>query len=203
MKFVKDENTRLEVSNESGRKSFKLGMKKLWASCKTIELIDLSSNKFSGPVPSSYANNGLPNLTNLDLSNNQLNGTIPSSLFTLPSLQIMFLYENKFIVIFDDETIPDSFSSQLEELDLSHNLLEGNIPKFISKFTSLRSLSLKSINFHGVIDPRMFASLKNLAEIDLSGNNMLSIDTSDIAITIPGLSTFSFSSCNLSVFPNS
>ncbi|KAK9095835.1 hypothetical protein Sjap_021332 [Stephania japonica] len=174
----------------------------LKASCKTIELIDLSSNKFSGPIPSSYyANNGLPNLTNLDLSNNQLNGTIPSSLFTLPSLQIMLLFENKFIVILDDETIPDSFSSPLEELDLSHNLLEGNILKFISKFTSLRSLSLKSINFHGVIDPRMFASFKNLAEIDLSGNNMLSIDTSDIAITIPSLSTFSFSSCNLSVFP--
>ncbi|KAK9095831.1 hypothetical protein Sjap_021328 [Stephania japonica] len=174
----------------------------LKASCKTIELIDLSSNKFSGPIPSSYyANNGLPNLTNLDLSNNQLNGTIPSSLFTLPSLQIMILYENKFIVILDDEAIPDSFSSPLEELDLSHNLLEGNILKFISKFTSLRSLSLKSINFHGVIDPRMFASFKNLAEIDLSGNNMLSIDTSDIAITIPSLSTFSFSSCNLSVFP--
>ncbi|KAK9095828.1 hypothetical protein Sjap_021325 [Stephania japonica] len=175
----------------------------LEASCKTIARLYLSSNKFSGPIPSSYyTNNGLPSLIYLDLSNNQLNGSIPSSLFSLPCLQEMYLDQNKFIgILEDEEEFPYSFSSPLETLDLSHNLLEGNIPNFISKLTSLRGLYLNSNNFHGVVDPRVFASLKNLTTIDLSSNIMLSIDASDIAINIPNLSVFNFSSCNLSVVP--
>ncbi|KAK9161994.1 hypothetical protein Syun_002896 [Stephania yunnanensis] len=171
------------------------------ASRKTIARIYLSSNNFSGQIPSSYANNDLPNLTYLDLSNNQLNGTIPLSLFTLPSLEVMILFKNKFIGILDDEAFPNSISSPLTWLDLSYNLLQGNIPKFISKFTSLERLDLRSNNFHGVVDPRMFASLKNLSEIHLSYNIMLLIDTSDLAITIPSLSEFAASSCNLSAVP--
>ncbi|KAK9167517.1 hypothetical protein Scep_002708 [Stephania cephalantha] len=171
------------------------------ASRKTIATINLSSNKFSGPIPSSYANNDLPNLTYLDLSNNQLNGTIPPSLFTLPSLQQMYLDQNKFIGILDDEAFPNSISSPLTMLDLSYNLLEGNIPKFISKFTSLERLNLRSNNFHGAVDLRMFASIKNLSGIDLSDNIMLLIDTSDLVITIPSLSEFAASSCNLSAVP--
>ncbi|KAK9095832.1 hypothetical protein Sjap_021329 [Stephania japonica] len=106
------------------------------SSRKTIELIDLSSNKFSdlssnkfsGPIPSSYyANNGLPSLIELTLSNNQLNGSIPPSLFSLPCLQEMYLDQNKFIgILEDEEEFPYSFSSPLETLYLSHNLLEGN-----------------------------------------------------------------------------
>ncbi|KAK9168426.1 hypothetical protein Syun_000566 [Stephania yunnanensis] len=173
----------------------------LKASRKTIARINLSSNKFSGPIPSSYANNGLPNLTHLVLSNNQLNGAIPPSLFTLPSLQEMYLDQNKFIGILDDEAFPNSISSSLTRLDLSYNLLEGNIPKFISKFTSLEYLFIRSNNFHGAVDLRMFASIKNLSGIDLSDNIMLLIDTSDLVITIPCLSEFGASSCNLSVVP--
>ncbi|KAK9162074.1 hypothetical protein Syun_002976 [Stephania yunnanensis] len=172
------------------------------ASRKTIAIIDLSFNKFSGPIPSSYANNDLPNLTYLDLSNNQLNGTIPPSLFTLPFLKTMILSRNKFTGILDDEAFPNSFSSPLlVKLDLSYNLLEGNIMKFISKFTSLKYLDLRSNNFHSAVDPRMFTSLNNLSVIDLSDNIMLLIDTSDLAITIPSLSEFDASSCNLSMVP--
>ncbi|KAK9161988.1 hypothetical protein Syun_002890 [Stephania yunnanensis] len=173
----------------------------LKSSCMTIARIHLSFNEFSGPIPSSYANNSLPNLTHLVLSKNQLNGTIPPSLFTLPSLQEMYLDRNKFIGILDDEAFPNSISSPLKRLDLSYNLFEGNIPKFISKFTSLEYLFLGSNNFHGAVDLRMFASIKNLSKIDLSDNIKLLINTSDLAITIPSLSFFGASSCNLSVVP--
>ncbi|KAK9116508.1 hypothetical protein Sjap_015455 [Stephania japonica] len=168
-----------------------------WSNLSSLRMLDLSWNQLTGTIPSSlsqlsqleeldlgynafvgalssFAWSNLSSLRKLDLSGNQLTGTIPSSLFSLPSLEI---------------------------IDLCNNTLEGRIPSSFSKLSNLETLKLCSNNFHGMVDPRMFKNLKRLATIDLSDNILLSIDTSDLALSLPHLLEFVFSSCNLSEFP--
>ncbi|KAK9096161.1 hypothetical protein Sjap_021658 [Stephania japonica] len=52
-----------------------------------------------------------------------------------------------------------------------------------------------------MVDPRLFKNFKCLANIDLSDNILLSIDTSELALSLPHLVKSVFSSCNLSEFP--
>ncbi|KAK9107126.1 hypothetical protein Syun_023137 [Stephania yunnanensis] len=189
------------VELDLSRNNFFGPLPSLESSSRTITWIDLSSNKFAGPLPSSYASGGFSRLRILVLSNNLLNGTIPSSLFSLPCLQHIYLGRNRFNGELDyDEGFLNS-SSPLFRIDLCDNKLEGRVPAWISKLSNLRELHLCSNNFHGMVDPRIFEGLNNLWSIDFSNNKMLSINTSEVVLSLPSLYELYFSSCNLSEFP--
>ncbi|KAK9116275.1 hypothetical protein Sjap_015222 [Stephania japonica] len=190
------------VELDLSRNNFFGPLPSLESSSRTITWIDLSNNKFSGPLPSSYASGDFSKLRILVLSNNLLNGTIPSSLFSLPSLQHIYLGRNQFSGELDyDEGSINSSSSPLFRIDLCNNKLEGRVPMWISKLSNLRELHLCSNNFHGMVDPRIFEGLSNLWSVDFSNNNMLSINTSEVVLSLPSLYEFYFSSCNLSELP--
>ncbi|XP_076956744.1 receptor-like protein EIX2 [Bidens hawaiensis] len=87
-----------------------------------VTSLDLSDNKFSGPIPDELVR--LSGLRYLNLSHNDLTGTIPNSFS-------------------QDET--------LESLDLSMNHLEGNIPLSMSQLTSLNCLNVSCNNLVGGI----------------------------------------------------
>ncbi|XLU59321.1 hypothetical protein S245_053969, partial [Arachis hypogaea] len=85
--------------------------------------IDLSSNQFSGDIPSELEN--LVELVSLNLSRNNLTGKIPSEIGRLLSLESLDLSRNHLF-----GSIPSSLAQIdfLSVLDLSHNNLSGQIP---------------------------------------------------------------------------
>ncbi|PON64115.1 LRR domain containing protein [Parasponia andersonii] len=87
-----------------------------------LRVIDLSSNRLIGGIPSELAN--LVELAQLNLSRNNLSGAIPHEIGNL---------------------------SKLESLDLSHNHLSGDLPMGLAKISSLNYLDLSYNHFSGRI----------------------------------------------------
>ncbi|KAL8482267.1 hypothetical protein ACS0TY_028429 [Phlomoides rotata] len=84
--------------------------------------MDMSSNQFSGDIPSSF--DGCKSLETLSLSNNMFRGSIPESL-VIRSLKSIDLSCNNLSGL-----IPKSFEKLrlLEHFNVSYNSLEGEIP---------------------------------------------------------------------------
>ncbi|KAK7845328.1 receptor-like protein 33 [Quercus suber] len=191
----------------------------LYGRSYSIGLLDMSSNNFTGPIPSfSMAKNltqiylfrkidslnwkDLLNLVNLELSYNSLEGNIPVSFFSLPSLQTLQLSNNQFSGQLNE--VSNASSCQLEILDLSSNYLEGSIPMSIFKIRGLRKLFLSSNNFNSSLQLNVIQQLRNLFNLDLS-NDRLSIEyngTSSPLFSFPQVSTLKLASCKLKVFPD-
>lgn len=89
----------------------------------SMECLDLSNNKLSGPLPPDIDN--LKRLMYLNLSMNNLSGPIPQSLGNLVQLESVDLCFNKF-----SGKIPYQLGNltYLAHLNLSHNNLYGRIP---------------------------------------------------------------------------
>ncbi|XP_074293751.1 uncharacterized protein LOC141620901 [Silene latifolia] len=87
-----------------------------------LTIINLSKNKFRGPIPESITK--LNKLTSLTLSDNFFTGSLPTGIRRL---------------------------KRLEELDISRNKLTGLIPTWITNFRSLHSLKMANNGFSGRI----------------------------------------------------
>ncbi|KAF9620542.1 hypothetical protein IFM89_013207 [Coptis chinensis] len=131
---------------------------------KDLLILDFSNNNFSGEIPESLAMSS--SLTVLILSNNRLDGQISPNLFNIP-LWTLRLNGNQFTGIIPNLT--PSHPSQLLTLDLSRNLLSGEIPTWISNLTELRTLVLGNNSFDGPI-PLEFCNLVSIEFLDLSQN---------------------------------
>ncbi|GKB86303.1 leucine-rich repeat-containing protein, partial [Tanacetum coccineum] len=130
------------------------------------QLLDLSANPLTGDIPSDISIN-LTHLTFLDLSFNfNLNGTLPSWLFTSPTLEYLFLYDNMF-----SRNVPLVGLTHLTLLDLSSNKLNGTLPSWLFTSPSLEYLNLRNNMFSGNVPFESF-SLPSLKELDLSFNRL-------------------------------
>ncbi|XP_048322336.2 receptor-like protein EIX2 [Ziziphus jujuba] len=89
---------------------------------RLLRIIDLSSNKLSGEIPTNLTN--LVELVQLNLSRNNLSGTIPASIGKM---------------------------KLLESLDLSHNQLSGKIPMGLADISYLAFLDLSNNQLWGRI----------------------------------------------------
>ncbi|GKV38434.1 hypothetical protein SLEP1_g46347 [Rubroshorea leprosula] len=157
--------------------------------------LDLSSNYLSGQIRPSLAN--LTKLRYLSLSSNLLNGTLPPWIFTLPLLEYLYLSHNQF-----QGQINQFRQNSLTHLDLSNNKLQGAIPNSIANLVNLSYLDLSSNHFSDLVEADMFSALQNLETIFLSDNNLSLRMNVNANFTLPKLTHVSFSSCNLSEFPN-
>ncbi|GLU17242.1 hypothetical protein SLE2022_336260 [Rubroshorea leprosula] len=162
---------------------------------RQLTSLDLSLNNLSGQIPPSFAN--LTQLRYLFLSHNLLNGTLPPWIFTLPLLEFLYLNHNQF-----QGQINQFQQNSLICLDLSNNKLQGSIPNSIANLVDLSYLGLSSNHFSDLVELDMFSALQNLEMIFLSDNNLSLRMNVSANFTLPNLIDVSFSSCNLSEFPN-
>ncbi|XWS25037.1 hypothetical protein CRYUN_Cryun27aG0036500 [Craigia yunnanensis] len=108
---------------------------------ENIEILDLSSNNFTGYIPRQV---GLGNIRYLALSGNKLFGNIPVSLCKA--------------------------NNELMLLDLSNNDLGGTIPTSLGNCRSLVYLNLGGNNLTGGI-PGKLQGAKKMSFLDISGNH--------------------------------
>ncbi|QHO54191.1 Receptor-like protein [Arachis hypogaea] len=182
----------------------------------SLQVLDVSDNQglhgsltnFPNQASLSHLNlshtnfSGLTNLVSINLEVNSLHGRFSSSLFSLPSLQLLFLANNRFDGQLDE--FPNGFSSSLEMLDLSDNNFQGHIPMSVFQLKRLTLLLLSTNKFNGTIQLSMIQSLQNLTTLDLSHNNLSviasAIDGNDFPF--PKLNSLLLASCNLGIFPS-
>ncbi|KAL2252374.1 LRR receptor-like serine/threonine-protein kinase RPK2 [Sesamum indicum] len=134
--------------------------------CKSLMLLDASSNKISGTLPPSIGN--LVSLFVLNLSWNSLPGSIPSNLGRMKNIKSLSLAGNNL-----NGSIPASLGQlySLEVLDLSSNLLSGEIPKDLANLRNLSVLLLDNNKLSGQLPPEL-ANISTLSAFNVSFNNL-------------------------------
>ncbi|KAK4594555.1 hypothetical protein RGQ29_018296 [Quercus rubra] len=180
-----------------------------------LTYLDLSHNNFIGQLPNLSTNwtkvsssnsssnsqsvSQIPsNLVQLWLSDNLLNGTIPSWLYDIPSLQFLFLDNNRFT-----GQIGEFLHNSLVALKLNNNKLHGPLPLSISKLVSLRGLGVSFNNLSGNVESEIFFRLKNLEFLHMSNNPLLSLSSFTFATNIlPNIFQLQLSSSNITEIPH-
>ncbi|KAL5211976.1 hypothetical protein ABZP36_022823 [Zizania latifolia] len=156
-----------------------------------IEL-DLSRNIIEGPIPASWAN--LP-VFNLTLLGNRISGTIPKELGRMPLLKSINLEGNQLVGPIPSELgniislerffisannitgeLPSTFSRlrNMTDFRIDGTSISGKIPSFIKNWQRVNRIDMQGTLMSGPIPPEI-SLLKNLTELrvtDLSGPSM-------------------------------
>ncbi|MCO5609529.1 hypothetical protein L7F22_063757 [Adiantum nelumboides] len=159
----------------------------------SLAYLNLSGNSLSGVLPSDLSS--LRRLTTLDLSNNSFTGYL-APLNASPSLEQVILSFNGFIgpvpqlksakvVKLNSNLLyghlQPVFGSQVVEVDLSLNILSGDVSEVVNNTGPfLKHLDLSSNNFSGSLTEVDFASHTVLDYVDLSTNHINGSIPSDI-----------------------
>ncbi|KAF8020225.1 hypothetical protein BT93_G0815 [Corymbia citriodora subsp. variegata] len=168
---------RLQILILSGNNNLSASCTQLFqGSWRRVEVMDLSSNKIHGRLPTSIGK--MTTLSNFDLSDNLVRGGIPSSIGSLCSLVNFDLSNNNLtgslpeILQRGSETC-DSQSSlpNLRYLRLSNNRLRGYLPSWLGQLINLEELTLDYNFLEGPI-PSSLGTLKNLTNLGLGGNQL-------------------------------
>ncbi|KAF2548322.1 hypothetical protein F2Q70_00022276 [Brassica cretica] len=130
-----------------------------------LEQLDLSRNSFTGNIPLSFGN--FSYLNKLILNNNLLTGQIPKSIKNLQKLTLLDLSFNSLSGEIPQEL--GQVTTLTINLDLSYNAFCGDIPQTFSGLTQLQSLDLSHNMLHG--DIKVLGSLTSLASLNISFNN--------------------------------
>ncbi|KAK6802417.1 hypothetical protein RDI58_000197 [Solanum bulbocastanum] len=137
-----------------------------------LKILSLRSNKLHGPIKYSGNTNLFPQLQIMDLSSNGFSGNLPESL--LGNLQAMKKIDESTRTPQFEGHIPSIVGDLigLRTLNLSHNVLEGHIPASLQNLSVLESLDLSSNKISGGIPPQL-ASLTFLEVLNLSHNHLV------------------------------
>ncbi|XP_039126341.1 receptor-like protein EIX2 [Dioscorea cayenensis subsp. rotundata] len=131
-----------------------------------VEYADLSDNSFSGELHQIFSGN-LYSLAQIYLSNNLINGAVPASICKIQILEVVDLSNN----LLSGE-LPICFSDlrDLFVANLANNNLTGLVPEVASPCI-VEVLHLGSNNLSGEI-PSSLKSCNYLVTLDLGGNNL-------------------------------
>ncbi|KAM3299334.1 hypothetical protein ACQJBY_040700 [Aegilops geniculata] len=133
----------------------------------SIQTLIMGVNKFHGQIPTSLANT--TNLHTIYLAENAFNGIVPS-LGTLPNLISLDLGKNSLEA--GDWSFLTSLTNctQLEELLLDANILQGDLPNSIADLSkSLEVLLFRENKISGTV-PKEIESLTNIKRLYMENN---------------------------------
>ncbi|XP_057724857.1 receptor-like protein 53 [Arachis stenosperma] len=127
-----------------------------------LQALQLRSNNIIGY--STFSGN-FSELEYLELSNSKLEGKVPKWIHDIDSLHHLILSNNSL-------TSMGQFSwYQLEDLDLSFNLMDDDISSFFCNATSLRDINLSHNRFTGTF-PQCLPNSSSLRNLDLQMNKL-------------------------------
>ena len=136
-----------------------------WLKMRAME--NFQMNGLSGTIPKSLGESW-PNLEVLILVNGNLVGNIPTSVCQLKKLQYLHIFYNN-ISGSIPECVCTNAASPLISIDLSNNLLSGNIPDCFQYLTDLHFVYLSNNHLSGSL-PSSLGAVKTLYSLDLSTN---------------------------------
>ncbi|OAE22718.1 hypothetical protein AXG93_755s1000 [Marchantia polymorpha subsp. ruderalis] len=154
---------------------------------ESIQNLDLSNNKFVGPIPGNIE--VLENLENLDMSNNQLSSELAVNFTKLRNLKNLNLSHNNLI-----GTVPDSIwnSRNLQFVNLRNNsFVELNLTTWYNKVAEGKSLDARPIQLrlagnqiHSIISPSLQALERIIVAPPSLSEQLLSIQSSQTFILL-------------------
>ncbi|CAN6466505.1 unnamed protein product [Victoria cruziana] len=159
--------------------------------CRSLRLLDMGSNKFSGNIPTEIGK--LNRLSVLRLGNNLIKGSIPSEVGNIELLQVLDLHNLQLV---GDIPLALCNCRFLLELDISGNVLQGPVPETLYNMTYLELLDLHRNKLNGSI-PSTLGQLVQLRLLDLSDNALSGEIPSSIG-NLTKLTYFNVSFNNLS-----
>ncbi|CAI0435858.1 unnamed protein product [Linum tenue] len=135
-----------------------------------LQLVNLSFNEFTGEVPAGFGGGGEgcggSVLQVIDVHENRINGVFPSWLTNITALQVVDLSRNFFAGV-----LPAGIGNllRLRELRVAGNSFNGSLPSDIAKCTSLQVLDVGENRFSGEI-PSFLTGLLGLTTLSMEGN---------------------------------
>ncbi|XP_050287450.1 probable leucine-rich repeat receptor-like serine/threonine-protein kinase At3g14840 [Quercus robur] len=132
-----------------------------WASTK-LEILSLSVNNLSGPIPNFLGN--ITTLRYMNIENNLFSGMVPVELGKLFNLEILILSANN---LSGELPVALTKLTKLTELRISSNNFTGRMPDFFQSWKQLEKLEIEASGFEGPI-PSSISILSNLTELRIS-----------------------------------
>ncbi|MBA0590076.1 putative kinase-like protein TMKL1 [Gossypium raimondii] len=133
-----------------------------------LQSLYLNINSLSGTIPLELGYSS--SLSDIDLSDNLLTGVLAPSIWNLcERLVSLKLHGNSLSGSLPEPALPNSTCKNLQSLDLGNNKFLGDFPEFVTRFQALKELDLSSNLLSGQI-PQSLATL-NLGKLNLSHNN--------------------------------
>ncbi|KAF2282511.1 hypothetical protein GH714_043896 [Hevea brasiliensis] len=136
----------------------------------------------TGSIPPAIFN--ISSLKDLIIANNSIFGSLPMDLcHRLPNLEILFLYDNKFV-----GSIPRDIGNctMLQQLRLARNNFTGAIPLEMGNLRYLKVLRLPVNSLIGSIPPNIF-NISTLEDITFAVNHLFGNLPSNLGLWLPNL----------------
>ncbi|GFP95179.1 probable LRR receptor-like serine/threonine-protein kinase at4g36180 [Phtheirospermum japonicum] len=123
----------------------------------SMRVLDLSSNSFSGRIPSNFT--AAHQLQLINLSFNRFSGEMPAAIGALQQLQYLWLDGNELY-----GTIPSAISncSSLIHVSAGDNMLSGVVPATMGSLESLQVISLPHNQLSGVVSSSLLCNISVL-----------------------------------------